>query len=273
LPGIKARLLGAVLAAAGLALGASAQAADMLDLPETVEPAPPPPDLWSGSFTIYGWGAAWIDGDIGVGGLGPVDIGSGDGSSVSLDEILDILDGFFMANGDVRYGRWGVYGDLIYVGLGNTATGPLGFVDADWDMNALILTGAGTFQILDTPSTELQVMAGVRYMGLDVDLSLIPPVGAGVSASQSLDLFDPIVGLRGKQFLSHRFFLEGTALIGGVLGDTDFLWDVYGGVGFNFTDHFSASAGWRGMGFDYESGGTVLDLTFNGPVIGATVRF
>jgi hypothetical protein len=272
LRGIKGLLLTAIFAPA-FVVGAPAYAADLLNAPEAVEPTLLAPNLWSGSLTLYAWGPAWIDGDIGVGGLGPVDLGSGDGSSVSLEEILDILDGFFMANGDIRYGRWGVYGDVIYAGFGNTATGPLGFVDADWDLNALVVTGAATFQLVDMPRTDLQVMAGVRYTGVEVDLALIPAVGPGVSAGDSLDLFDPIVGLRGKQFLSQRFYLEGTGLVGGVLGDTDFLWDVYGGVGFAFTDHFSASAGWRAMGFDYESGGTVLDLTFNGPVAGVTLRF
>jgi hypothetical protein len=204
-----------------------------------------------------------------VGELGPVDLGGGGGST----DWLTVINGAFMAKGDVRYGRFGLYGDFIYANLGNSVSGPLGFVDADWGFKAIIATGAASFQFVDTPSTELEVLAGVRYWGLDVDLSLDPPAGGGPSASASRDLFNPVVGLRGRQALSKRFYLEGTGLIGGVTDDINFMWDVYGGLGFNFTDRFSASLGYRGMGIDYETGGVVLDLISQGPVAGLTFRF
>ena len=133
-------------------------------------------------------------------------------------------------------------------------------------------TVAATFQLVDTPTSELQVMAGFRYWGLNIDLALIPPAGIGPSATDSIDLFDPVIGLRGRHFVSPRFYLEGAGIVG-AFGDTDFMWDAYAGVGYKFTDHFSGSLGYRGMGFDYENGGTVLDLVFQGPVAGLTVRF
>ena len=256
----------ASIVAPSLLLAVPAYAADPLT---TFEPQNAATDHWDGSLTVYGWYAGWVSGDFGVGGLGPVDIGDGD----STVDLLEILDGFFMANGDLRYGRFGVYGDFIYVGLGNNVTGPAGFVDAEWGFDAAVFTGAATFQLVDTPASELHAVAGFRYWGLDVDLEFIPPLGAGPSASASRDLFDPVVGLRGRHSFTESFFVEGTGLIGGALGDTDFMWDAYAGLGYNFTDHFSGSVGYRGMGFDFEDGGTVLDLTFHGPVAGLTLRF
>ncbi len=97
--GFRGGLVTAILAPV-LAFGAPADAADLLDTPEIVEPTPVAPNLWSGSLTVYGWCACAYSGDFGVGGLGPVDLGSGGGST----DWLAIINGFFMANGDVRYG-------------------------------------------------------------------------------------------------------------------------------------------------------------------------
>ena len=173
------------------------------------------PNPFQGSFTLYGWGAAWTTGSFDVGGLGPIDVDSGD-SEASLREILH---GFFMANGELRYGRFGVYGDFIYVGLGNDVSGPFGFVDADWDLNATIFTGAASYAFIDNPATRLQGLAGFRYWGLDAGLTLTPAVGPSPSADADLNLFDPVIGLRGQQFMTDRFYLEGTGLIGGGLGE------------------------------------------------------
>lgn len=250
----------------------SAMAADLPPPPPVVAVPPPPlvaPNPFQGSFTLYGWGAFWSSGEVGVGGLGPVDIGT----SESDVDWLQILDGFFMANGELRYGRFGVYGDFIFVGLGNEVTGPVGFVDANWDLSAMIFTGAASYAFIDTPATRLQALAGFRYWGLDVGLELVPLVGPSPSADADLNLFDPVVGLRGQHFVTDRLYLEGTGFVGGALGDSDFLWDAYAGLGYQFTDHFSGSVGYRGMGLDYEAGGTVLDVIFHGPVAALTLRF
>lgn len=222
-----------------------------------------------GSLAVYGWYAGWISGDLSVGGLGPVDVGDGGGTV----EFSEILDGFFMAKGDVRYGRLGLYGDFIYTGLGNSADGPLGFTSADWNFDAMVFTGALSYQLLDLPSSEVHAMAGFRYWGLDVGLGLTLPGGGGPSASRTLDLFDPVIGVRGRHSLTQRLFLEGTGFIGGPLGDTEFMWDAYAGLGYNFTKHFAASLGYRAMGIDYQRGGTAIDLILQGPLAGLTLKF
>jgi opacity protein-like surface antigen len=253
-----------------LSSGTPAYAADLLDVPETVEPVMVAPNPFHGSLSLYGWYAGWLSGDVGVGGLGPVEIGSGGGEPV---DILEILDGFFMAKGDIRYGRFGLYGDFIWTGFGDTVDGPLGFVSADWDFDLTVLTAAVSYQFIDVPGSQVHVMAGARYWGVDVGLGLNLPAGGGPEANRNLDLFDPVVGLRGEHFLTRKFFVEGTGLIGGALGDSEFMWDGYAGVGYNFTDNFSGSVGYRGIGLDYEDGGTVLDIIIHGPMATLTAKF
>lgn len=260
----------APLLAALFVYGSAAVAADLPEVPAIVEPVTVATTPLRGSLSVYGWYAGWLSGDLGVRGLGPVEIGSGGGEPV---DILEILDGFFMAKGDVRYGRFGLYGDFIWTGLGDTVDGPRGFASADWNFDVTVLTGAVSYQFLDLPGTEVHAMAGVRYWGLDVGLDLNLPRGGGPEADQRLDLFDPVVGLRGEHFFTPKFFVEGTGFIGGGLGDSEFMWDAYAGVGYNLTEHISASVGYRGMGLDYENDGTVLDIIIHGPVATLTAKF
>jgi hypothetical protein len=79
---------------------------------------------------------------------------------------------------------------------------------------------------------------------LTLDLHIGP-----LSASANPDWIDFIGGVRGQQYLSQTVFVEGMTLAG--LGGSDFVWDVYGVVGYSFSPNFSVSAGYRGLGVDY----------------------
>ena len=78
--------------------------ADDLAPPVSSEP------VLHGDATIYGW-APMFSGEIGIDGVGPVDIPQGSGS---IENILKDLDGFFMGNASLRYGAWGVFGDVVW---------------------------------------------------------------------------------------------------------------------------------------------------------------
>jgi len=105
------------------------------------DPDPIPPlqeTTLHGNLTIYGW-YTFVDGTIGVGGLGPVDIGNGSSN------LLDILDGFFMANGELQYGKFGIYSDFMYAALSNNQTGPRGVTTAGWKFDgSRLLQGHAT---------------------------------------------------------------------------------------------------------------------------------
>lgn len=237
-----------------IAAGLMASALQAADMPPYSAPEAAGPQL-EGSVTIYGW-MPWVDGDITIIGEN-LEIGNGDGDS----NIFDILDGFFMANGDLRYGRYGVYADVLYAGFSNdrALTG--------WSLDALTVTGLLTYDVLRSDTGWLQVGAGVRYWSIDANIYALN----NFNLDASPDWVDFIGGLRGQQYLSDALFVEGTALAG--TGKSDFIWDVYGGLGYSFSSNFSASLGYRGMGLDYGNSNTGLDLTFHGPVAGLTLRF
>jgi opacity protein-like surface antigen len=207
-----------------------------------------------GSLTAYGW-YVFPGGDITIGDTS-IDIGDGN-SDTSL---FDILDGFFMANGELTYAGFGVYGDVLYASLSND------YANSGWELDTLVVTGLLTYDLMRSSSGYVQVGAGVRYWAVDTSIYVL-----NATASRSPDWVDFVGGLRGQQYLSDAIYIEGTALAG--FGGSEFMWDVYGGLGYNFTSNFSGSIGYRGLGVNYSTGPTELDLTMHGPVAGLTLRF
>lgn len=211
-------------------------------------------DSIHGSITAYGW-YVFPGGDITIGDLS-VDIGEGDGDT----SLFDILDGFFMANGELTYAGFGVYGDVLYAGLSNNSN------VSGWELDTLVVTGLLTYDLMRSSAGYLQVGAGARYWAVDTSIYVL-----GASASRSPDWVDFVGGVRGQQYLSDAMYIEGSALAG--FGGSDFMWDVYGGLGYNFTSNFSGTIGYRGLGVNNSAGPVELDLIMHGPVAGLTLRF
>ena len=86
-------------------------------------------------------------------------------------------------------------------------------------------------------------------------------------------LVDPLVGAKGQFDLTEKFYLSGWAMAGGFGVSSDFMWDLFGGAGYQFNNHVSAVLGYRGMGVDYERDGFVFDVIEHGPVLGGVIRF
>jgi len=49
--------------------------------------------------------------------------------------------------------------------------------------------------------------------------------------------------------------------------------DVMGSVGYNFTDTFSITAGYRGVSVNHRNDGLVYDVVQSGPVMGIVFKF
>jgi hypothetical protein len=63
-------------------------------------------------------------------------------------------------------------------------------------------------------------------------------------------------------------------MIGGFGAGSDFMYDVFGGVGYEINDMFSAVGGFQASYADYKGkDGFLWDVTMYGPIIGASVKF
>lgn len=221
-----------------------------------------------GDITLYGWYPS-LDGKVGVNGFGPADIPD-DGDT----DILDVLDGFFMGTASLRYGAWGVFGDVVWADFGQSATSARGYASAEAEMSGLLGTAALTYALVDSPGAHLDALAGARIWSIDASLDLSVLGGAwDVEEHENISWVDPLVGLRGHYMVTESVFIAGAGAIGGFGVGSRFMWDANATVGYAFSDTFSASIGYRAIDADYSDNGDVIDITAHGPIAGFTARF
>jgi len=228
----------------------------------------PPEKEWSFNLSIYGWVTA-IDGTISAGGRS-ADIG------IDFSALRKRLDMAFMGAAELRYKRWGFMGDLIYARLSDDIAPPAGIIFSS--THEVVKETLGTFilsyRVVDAKPAFLDLFAGARVYSLYSEIVLRPNLGQrGVNASNTTTWADPIVGLRGRYYVSHAVFLSGYGDIGGFGAGSELSWQVFGGVGVQAARWCDLQLGYRALGFEYNSGRAKQEITTHGPIIGATFRF
>lgn len=270
----KASLAVALLLASGSMMPAAA--ADLAPLPETGE--------WRFTIAPYAWGVG-LSGDVGLFGRGPVEI------DIPFSDIIQNLNIAAMAAGEAHNGTWGVFFDVNYTSLSadNSASRVLERVpatvdvEAEVDVTEFIGTIMGQWRAIDSDQATLDVMAGGRYWHVNNDVNVKATVvssGAAditlsreLSGSDGASWVDPMVGAKMRINTSMPIYFTGWGMAGGFGVASDFSWDVMGGVGYQWTDHFATVVAYRALGVDYENDGFVYDVVQQGVALGAVFNF
>jgi len=229
------------------------------------------PDGWQFKTEVYAW-LPTIEGSL----------STGEDIKLSLDDIFDNLDMTFLGVFQARRGDWAVIADVAYLKLSadeaaNT-TIPVGPVDIPTEVDIGVeLTGwfanlGGAYRVYQADKFDVQVLAGARYLSLDVeatlDASLIPGEKL-VSGDQ--DVWDAVVGVRGLGELGDKWWLSYRFDIG--TGESNLTWNASAQFGRRF-GWGSLAFGYRYIHYDFDSNFKLLkDLDTYGPVIGAAWEF
>ncbi len=272
---------------------------------------------------MYGW-VPGINGGVGARGLStsidvsPIDV------LRNLDDLIEALDGIYIGAGHIRYGKFGFAYDAVYFNLSSVrefsgersgainfsrpGVGPFpgrdltltagarvdGIVDVAFSYT--MATFAGTYRAYETPTTQVDLVAGARVTDVDVKVGVvvdaaiaaqadltIGPISKSVgvtagrqvnaSARRNENWVDPIVGVMGRSKLDQNWLVTGWAMMGGFGVNSDFVFDVMGGVGYDLSNGISAFAGYRISHTDYQNAAFQWDLTMHGPVMGVSAKF
>jgi hypothetical protein len=240
---------------------------------------------WQFAATVYGWLP-----DIG----GTSELPSGDGRPIAVD-ISTILDHLkFTAQGSFEFkkGRWGGFGDIVYLDVGDSKSQTRGLsiggqplpasIDAavEFDLKSVIYTFGASYTGLDSPGATVDWIAGARLASFRQEFNweftgnfgaITPPPLTG-SRESSVDQLDAFIGMKGRlaygadhNWVVPFYFDVGT-------GDSDVTWQAM--LGFGYAFHWGdVSAVWRYLDYDLKSGGLIQDMNFNGPAVGATFRW
>ena len=232
-------------------------------------------EAWQNSFTLYGWVPS-VSGEL------KYDLGRGDSASVDAGDIVDALDMAFMGAFEARRYKWSILADVIYLDLGDKKTASValpggGAIDAKVDLG---LKGwqvglYGGYNIYHTGKATLDALAGVRYLSIDTDAVLsidgpLPPTLPSAKLSRSADIWDGVVGFRGRANINESWFVPYHADVGA--GDSKLTWQAMAGIGYE--------AGWgdtmlvyRHLAWDEGSDRLLQDLSFSGPALAFKFRF
>ncbi|GGF82365.1 hypothetical protein GCM10007301_48090 [Azorhizobium oxalatiphilum] len=239
-----------------------------------VEPAASVPPGWQFQATLYGWLTA-IDGDVGVRRLPAVPV------NASISDVLGDLDGAFMGSFMARNGQWLLLADVVVARLSEGKhVGTFGGAEADVDLTQTIVTGAVGY-MLPTGRNDLDfaLTAGLRYMRLSADVSLVPTfLPATISDSQAKSWIDPTLGFFAHWALDEKWFVNATMDIGGFDVGSKLSSSGYVGLGYLWTKSLSTAVGYRYLYEDYEGAGNQsgtfrFNTVMHGPTLSVAWHF
>jgi len=253
-------------------------------------------DQWTFSLQPYVWLPS-VDAKLRYGP--PPAGGSGANVSIDTDDILEALNFFAMVQGEARKGRWSLFGDFVHVDFGsqnsevrsvdfNPGPGPINVTTTQLNagtqssLDATVFTLAGGYSLVRDPTTTLDLIAGFRYtdvkVGTDWNLTAAVTGPAGTAAfartgsvERSTDLFDGIIGARGRvTFGQSPWYMPYYIDVGA--GSSDLTWQGAVGVGYQFR--------WGDVVFSYKylyydegDDKFIQELKLGGFAIGANFRF
>ena len=268
---MKAVVTYAVLASAvfSLAIGPPGFAADLGTPPSRAAMQPaiaPVVPGWVFSTNFYVW-ATGLEGNLRT--LPPLPTVH---ANLSFGDTLGHLDGALMGGIEARNDRWVVFTDLVLSKISASEnTTVLGLpVSASFKSTNAIGLLSGGYRVVDTPQFTLDGLAGVRGFEMNnrIGISAGPLSGA---YEKGAGWVDGVVGAKARLNLTDQLYATTIGFVGG--GSSKYEWDLYGGLGYTFTDHWSAFAGYRALKVDYQRGNFLYDAMQQGPVMGASYRF
>jgi len=202
--------------------------------------------------------------------------------------------------GEPRRGRWSFFGDYIYLKF-STSKSDIRAVDfnagapavnpfattvnrgTDSSIKGDVLTLAAGYRLAGTAESPFDVIGGLRYFGVtaktswDLSAAVAGPgpgqtFAAAGSASRKEDLWDAVIGVRGRAKLADRWFLPYYLDVGA--GSSKLTWQALAGISYAF-GWGEVTLAYRHLFYDQKSDKLPLlqDFNFSGPMAGATFRF
>lgn len=237
----------------------------------------PPPDEapWQFGVSVPLW-APGISGDATV-------LGHQQNVDIDFSQLKDHLDASFSLALSAQKGKFGLFGNVGYMKFSADKFAAGGVANVHVGLKFLVSNMGVSYLLVKTDGDHPFVLAGtagVRYWYADTTIVVTGPLGNTIfDGSKIMDLWDPVIGLRGSQYFTRKFHLDMQGDIGGfdLNNSTDFTWSAAGVLTYDFCKWFSLSAGYQAVALDESNGSGAskngLNLIFNGALITATVKF
>lgn len=200
----------------------------------------------------------------------------GDNDEITFSDTLKNLDMVAMGVLGARKDKIGFEIDAIYLDTtdeDNESFSPR-ITLTDVELTSLIVTPMATYRVVDDGQLNLDLLGGIRYLYMDINLKFDPEFGSIPDVGDDGSTTDGIVGFRGSILLNKDWYLPFYYDIG--KGDSELTYQVYAGINYKYSS-FDVGAGYRYLKFKFDDGedfSNVLNhLIIQGPMIGAKFWF
>jgi hypothetical protein len=277
MPHVKFLKLGVASAILGLAAFASgsAAAADV--------------NMWDGQWHFEVSPYAWVPWMYTTVQLPPIAGGGNPTEEVQPSQYLKYVKSGALFDGSVRKGDWGLWTDLVYLNLQNSAThvreiGVPGFPvtlpvirTTETGIRAAIWTLAPSYTVMNNDVGTLDVMVGLRYTSVRISFAYeftAPPtqLQRGGGFWPSSDSTDGLIGVKGALRLSKdgTWYLPYEADVAD--GSKNWQYNLMAGVGYHF--HWGdVTLGARNLTYQITDKPILEKVRMTGPVLGFTFRW
>lgn len=191
-------------------------------------------------------------------------------SDSSFSDIMDKLDGVFMARVEGRNDHYGMFADFIYLGLADGTQRRV--LRTDTDLDARLLDAAFSWRFSGERETGLDVFGGARYIDLDLSTRFQPdnPAFETRTVDVGKSYLDLLLGARYAWQLSERWNM---AVRGdGSVGQTEGTWSASLMAGYR-TGNGAWLFGYRYLEADLGNANADVTLNLSGPLVGYGFRF
>lgn len=252
-------------------------------------------DSWQFVVRPYLW-APTINGTL---NMQPDGGGGAPSTEMGPSDYLSHMNAGLMLSGEARKGDWAIISDLIYLNMGfknskvksiNIPGGQnqtlAGSIDTGTETTLAGLEWmlAASKKVHEANGNRTEILGGVRYLGLEatVDWRLnagvsfpqfpgVPTFSQSGSVSRRANLWDGIVGVRGRQRIGEsNWSVPYYADIG--VGPNNWTWQAMTGISYKF-GWGEATLAYRHVTYDQSGERMVQGLKFSGPALGASFSF
>ena len=225
---------------------------------------------WSFDVVPYLWLASFDgNGNFGVSGMPP-------GTDVHSDSKFSTrISAAAMLTGQIRYREFGLLLDGAWAQLRTEGTDLSGgFSSVDVKTDIAYGTAALSYRLPSCcDKLKADIYAGARVWYAKNELDLQAGIAPVVSVESSKTWVDPIVGAKLRYDFSSHWYATVMGDAGGFGAAADLEWNAFGGVGYQFTETFSAMVGYRYMHIDYSKSDFKIDANVQGFLIGMGFHF
>ncbi len=179
-----------------------------------------------------------------------------------------------MLSAQVRYRNYGLYLDGAWVRLSTEATSESSLGSkAELTSDIAYGTAALTYRLPAWGKLQADVVAGARHWYVGTTLEVEPGTSSGFSEDASRNWTDPIVGANVRYDLTKHWYGVVMGDVGGFGAGSDLSWQLFGGVGYQFTKWLSATVGYRYLHVDYNKDEFLMKADVQGFLIGVGFHF